>query len=113
MCETFDSAGHSGFSASYAAHVFAELSAWKPLTPLTDDPTEWMDIDESMAGEPNLWQSRRNPACFSNDAGKTFYDIDERQSWWRRVLARLTHRRWVKRYPAVRQRRELKENVGQ
>jgi hypothetical protein len=88
MVETFDEAGHSGFSAQMAASIFARLSAWKPLTPISDDPDEWMHIDEDMAGDATTWQSRRSPSLFSCDGGKRYYDIDERRSWWRRHIIR-------------------------
>lgn len=93
MVETFSAAGHSGFSAQLAASIFARLSAWKPLTPITDAPDEWMHIDEDMAGEPNLWQSRRQPSLFSHDGGKTYYDLDEAIPWWRSLASRITRRR--------------------
>jgi hypothetical protein len=93
MVETFSEAGHSGFSASLAASIFARLSAWKPLTPITASPDEWMHIDEDMAGEPNLWQSRRQPSLFSRDGGATYYDLDERLPRWRSLAERVLHRR--------------------
>jgi hypothetical protein len=31
---------------------------------------------------------------FSNDYGETYYDIDEKQSWWRRALPRKTPITW-------------------
>lgn len=88
MVETFSAAGHSGFSAALAASIFARLSAWKPLTPITSAPDEWMHIDEDMAGEPNLWQSRRQPSLFSHDGGKTYYDVDETIPRWKGLRAR-------------------------
>lgn len=90
LIEAFSGEGHSGFSASMAASIFGELSAWKPLTPLTDDPTEWMHIEEAMAGRPDCWQSRRNPSAFSNDGGKSYYLLTDRLSWPRKVLWRVT-----------------------
>ncbi len=93
MVETFSKAGHSGFSAALAASIFARLSAWKPLTPITDAPDEWMHIDADMAGQPNLWQSRRQPSLFSLDGGKTYYDIDEHLPRWRGFVQRILRRR--------------------
>lgn len=96
LVESFAEAGHSGFSAQMAASIFTQLAAWKPLGPLTDDPGEWMHIAEEMAGQADLWQSRRNPACFSNDGGKTFYDIDEKPARWRRIYQRVTRKPCLK-----------------
>jgi hypothetical protein len=92
LVRTFSGAGHSGFSAGMTASIFGRLSQWKPLTPLTDDPDEWMHIDAEMAGDATTWQSRRQSSCFSNDAGKTYYDIDERQARWRRAAERISRR---------------------
>ncbi|HEX5591962.1 MAG TPA: hypothetical protein VFX35_01295 [Solirubrobacterales bacterium] len=88
----FAEAGHSGFSAAYAASIFTHLSEWKPLTPLTSDPSEWQHIAEEVVGADNVWQSRRNPACFSNDGGRTYYDIDEKPSWLRRLAILITRK---------------------
>lgn len=90
LVQTFSEAGHSGYSAMLAAQIFGELSAWKPLTPLTDDPDEWMHIEESMVGNAITWQSRRNPSAFSSDGGKTYYLLTDRLSWPRKLLWRVT-----------------------
>lgn len=95
MVRTFSEAGHSGFSASIAASAFQQLAAWKPLTPLTSDRDEWQEVTP---GPPGVWQSRRAPSCFSNDGGRSYYDIDEPVSRWRRWAQRLTRRRWERRY---------------
>jgi len=88
LVKAFSEAGHSGFSAGMAAHIFGLLAAWKPLTPLTGDPSEWMHIEVDVAGNDITWQSRRNPACFSRDGGRTYYDVDAKKSWWRRRFRR-------------------------
>jgi hypothetical protein len=90
LIEAFSGEGHSGYSAHLAASIFRDLSDWKPLTPLTDSPDEWNHIEEAMAGRPDCWQSARRPDAFSNDRGKTYYLLDEKQAWWRRAL------RWVR-----------------
>lgn len=71
MLMVFVSQGHSGMSAPIVAQVFYKLMRWLPLTPLTNDPAEWMDHGN------NQWQSRRRPDAFSNDAGKTWYSVDD------------------------------------
>lgn len=68
--------GHSGGSAGVAIHILNDLLQFQNLSPLTDDPDEWMLIEEAIAG-PNCWQSRRNPEAFSNDGGKTYYLLSE------------------------------------
>jgi hypothetical protein len=93
LVERFSAAGHSGFSAALTASVFARLAAWKPLTPITNAADEWMHVAADMAGEPNLWQSRRQPSLFSYDGGSTYYDLDETPPLWAKLLHRLRLRR--------------------
>lgn len=76
LINTFAKQGHSGFSASLVRELFSKLSNYKPLTEITNDPDQWNDIADSQSGKLG-WQSRRSPSCFSEDAGKTYWDIDE------------------------------------
>ena len=78
MLETFTKAGHSGFSAEATLAIFEKLARFKCLSPLTNNPDEWMDTSECQ-GEPvgTHFQSKRQSSCFSDDGLKTFYDIDE------------------------------------
>jgi hypothetical protein len=78
MLEVFSSAGHSGFSAGATLALFNKLAEFKCLTPLTNNPDEWMDTSEYQ-GEPagTHFQSKRQGSCFSDDGLKTYYDIDE------------------------------------
>jgi len=77
LMKTFASQGHSGFSAGMVRELFNKLSQFQTLTPITSNPEEWMDTSE-YCGEPNtLWQNKRNPATFSKDGGKTWYNLDE------------------------------------
>jgi hypothetical protein len=77
MIRTFAAEGHSGGSAQVTLAVFERLARFKPLTPLTDDPAEWMDVAGLQGGAPGAaWQNRRQSSCFSTDGGKTYYDID-------------------------------------
>lgn len=81
--EAFASYGHSGGSASYAIPLLNDLLQFKNISPLTDDPDEWTHIydGDPMAAppEPGVWQSRRNSEAFSNDGGKTYYLLSERE----------------------------------
>jgi hypothetical protein len=75
----FASYGHSGGSAAVATYHINELLRFKTLSPLTDDPEEWTYHDEKTWGAPGgIYQSVRNPACFSEDGGKTYYDVDDK-----------------------------------
>lgn len=77
LIETFSTQGHSGFSAAMAVDLFSRLANYKPLTPLTSDPDEWMCVTEHTIDGKPLYQSTRCPSAFSCDGGKTYYDIDE------------------------------------
>lgn len=76
--EAFASYGHSGGSAGYGIHALHDLLQFKNLSPLTDDPNEWMEISYPDDLWPKgQWQSCRNPEAFSGDGGKTYYLISE------------------------------------
>lgn len=66
--------GHSGGSHEMVMAIFDRVVRFKPLSPLSSDPAEWMDVSE-MSGRP-MWQSRRCPSAFSEDGGKTWSDLD-------------------------------------
>lgn len=78
LVEVFAKQGHSGGSASIVLPVFSAVASFKTLTPLTSDPEEWMQVSPDVMpnGSPPVWQSKRQHSCFSNDGGKTHYDID-------------------------------------
>lgn len=74
----FAAMGHSGGSASVAIPVINELLQFKNLSPLTDDPDEWMEISADMWDSTNsVWQNIRRSEAFSNDGGKTYYLLSE------------------------------------
>jgi len=77
LLQTFSKQGHSGFSAQLTMELFNKLAKYETLTEITDDPEEWMAVSEDMALGKGVWQSRRNPALFSNDGGKNYYSIDD------------------------------------
>lgn len=90
LVKVFAEEGHSGMSADITLSVFDRVARFKPLTPITSNPDEWMDIAE-YNGNTSLWQNRRQSTCFSLDGGESYYDIDERRKWWRKFLG-LGHR---------------------
>ncbi len=87
---TFQKQGHSGYSAQLTASIFYKLIKGEPLSPLTNDPSEWMEVS------PNTFQSNRvsnvfidkgksekpytiEGKAFSDDGGKSYYtSIDSR-----------------------------------
>lgn len=72
--EAFRSGGHSGGSAMMVADILDRLLRYKPLTPLTYEPDEWIDQTEA-SGVP-MWQNNRDFSVFSNDGGKTHYRLE-------------------------------------
>ena len=71
VVKTFSKYGHSGMSASIAISVLEKLLRFQTLTPITSNSDEWMEVGTSM------WQNKRNPAIFSKDGGKTWYDVND------------------------------------
>lgn len=72
--QAFSSYGHSGGSASVAIPMLNELLCHRNITPLTDDPKEWIQHSEAVWGEPGgIWQNSRNSSAFSRDRGKTYF----------------------------------------
>lgn len=85
--------GHSGGSHAVALHWLTRLLSFQNLGPLTDDPDEWIDVDD------DFWQSRRCAEAFSTDGGKTYRLLSEdrwvgwgRRGPWRRRLVSTMHR---------------------
>lgn len=87
---TFQKQDHSGYSAQVVANLFYKLIKGEPLSPLTSDSSEWMEV------RSDLFQSRRVPhvfidkkvsekpytldgKAFSDDGGASYYtSIDSR-----------------------------------
>jgi hypothetical protein len=79
VVQSFADMEHSGFSATHTVGVLEKLLMGKPLSPLTDDPTEWNLISSEMSGSSDgLWQNVRNPEAFSLNGGETYYVLSER-----------------------------------
>lgn len=81
----FSRQGHSEASAHMTLDVFSKLAKFQNLTPLTDDPSEWVNTHD------NTYQNKRCSEAFSEDGGKTYYLLSERMgvygcqvcdSWW-------------------------------
>lgn len=74
----FSTYGHSGGSASVGISMVYELLQFHNLSPLTDDPKEWVIHTEGSFPVPShVWQNRRNGEAFSTDGGKTYYLLSE------------------------------------
>jgi len=71
----FESYGHSGASHEIGVDMLTRLLRRENLSPLTDEPTEWTNRSEESGYA--LWQNNRNPSCFSEDGGLSYYDLSE------------------------------------
>ena len=67
--------GHSGGSHQIVMEIFNLVANYKTLTPVTDDPAEWIG-GRGSPGE-SMFQSNRDPSLFSTDGGKTYYSVDD------------------------------------
>jgi len=71
IIEKFSNQGHSGFSAGYALNILDRLLRYKPISPLTGEDDEWMQV----GGFPNpTYQNKRCSSVFKDENGCT--DID-------------------------------------
>ena len=81
MVSEFTKEGHSGFSASYALGILEKILKFEPVTPLTGEDWEWVEISKEMSGSNNgtLYQNARCGRVFKDDDGA--YDIDGKVFW--------------------------------
>ena len=78
MVRQFSDEGHSGYSAGLAVSIFQKVARFEPLTPLTGEPSEWV---EYMDGH---FQNKRCSHVFKegtdgqayDSSGKVFRDPD-------------------------------------
>jgi hypothetical protein len=77
MVEEFSKEGHSGFSASYAIQCLEKILRFEPLSPLTGEDSEWVDVAEQMGH--TVWQNKRCSRVFKDETGA--YDIDAKVFW--------------------------------
>ncbi len=71
LVKLFSKQGHSGFSAGMTRSMFNIVVDYKPLSPITDNPEDWMEVGDKS------WQCLRQPNLFSTDDGKTHYSVDD------------------------------------
>lgn len=71
LIDVFEKQGHSGMSASLVLSIFNRVIDFGNLTPLTNDPDEWLHHDRG------TWQSKRNSSAFSSDEGNSYYLVGE------------------------------------
>lgn len=86
--------GHSGGTVGAGIGMLEALLMFKPLSPITSDPVDWIDVHEMMDGR-QCWQCARDGRLFSYDRGQTWYSIeDPRWDRWWSPRARRWRRHW-------------------
>lgn len=71
VIQAFVDMGHSGGSAMVAIPVINRLLQFENLSPLTNDPEDWIEVGDG------LWQNRRCSRMFSEDGGITYTDVND------------------------------------
>lgn len=81
MIHEFAEEGHSGYSASYAIQLLEKLLRFEPVSPLTGEDWEWVEISKDVSGSNNgtLYQNARCGRVFKDDDGA--YDIEGKVFW--------------------------------
>lgn len=72
MLLVFSTHGHSGFSAGYATDLLQKLMRFEPITPLTGEPNEWMELFEGSLQNMRASHVFKDPDRFDGQA----YDIN-------------------------------------
>jgi hypothetical protein len=85
LIEKFEEQGHSGGSAAIVTRLFSQLAQFHVLNPLKNPMALGEYIDHSDKGRP-CFQSTRKSTVFSEDGGKTWYDLDKKVPWWKRLF---------------------------
>jgi hypothetical protein len=73
LFETFTKQGHSGMSAMMTSEIFHKLVNYEPLTEC--DHSEYEDRTEMNVDKKPLFQCKRCMHFFSDDGGKSWYDV--------------------------------------
>jgi hypothetical protein len=92
LVKVFAEQGHSGTSAQLTVDLFRRVASYQTLTPLKNPMAsgEYIDHSDISGGNP-VFQSTRKPSVFSEDGGKTWYDIDRAIPLWKQWLGVRRH----------------------
>lgn len=81
VIRAFEDMGIAEADRPVAVQAVCDLLNMRTLTPVTDDPAEWMLLPGSAdlsGGEGyGIWQNLRDPRMFSNDAGATHFHLSD------------------------------------
>jgi len=84
VIRAFEKMQLDGGSVSIGIAVIAGILEFQNLSPLTDNPEEWCQHDET------TWQNRRNGEAFSTDGGRTYTLLSERSHGMNNAPTRFT-----------------------
>ncbi len=76
VVQAYADMGHSGGSHSVILPRLAALLNYENLTPLTDDPEEWVFHDEEKWPPDGIYQNIRNSKMLSPDRSE-YWSVDE------------------------------------
>lgn len=103
MVEEFAKEGHSGSSASCAMGCLEKLLRYEPLSPLTGEDSEWLDVSPCYGDNP-CWQNKRCPRVFKEADGKAYdtagfvfwsWDTDEKGNKFKLHYTNKNSRRYI------------------
>jgi hypothetical protein len=88
LVQKFAEQGHSGNSAGIVVALFRRVATYQLLNPLRNpmETGEYMEVGHLSNDHKPVYQSTRKSSLFSDDDGKTWYDIDQRVPWWKRIF---------------------------
>lgn len=76
LCEKFGNSGQSGGSAPYTAAILAEtirkLCLHTPISPITGEDSEWVDVSEC-SGDKGMFQNTRCSGVFKSTETPAYY----------------------------------------
>lgn len=72
IVKVFAQQGHSGFSAGYAINLIEKLLKYEPITPLTGEDSEWIELNYN---DDTAYQNKRCSRVFKDKDGRA-YDIE-------------------------------------
>ena len=83
MIKVLADEGHSGGSHALVMGIFNRVANFKTLTPIGSSSDEWFKHDPQHNLGKDIWQNTRQSSVFSQDGGKTWYDINdpEKKNW--------------------------------
>jgi hypothetical protein len=88
LVKVFAAQGHSGCSAGMTIDVFRIVARYGLLNPMKNpmQTGEYMEVGHLSSDNRPMYQSTRKSSVFSDDGGKTWYDIDKLVTWWKRIF---------------------------